>query len=744
MKDIPYIYSRRKTRTVPLELYLPAHRPGSIKAWLGEFPLGDQLILSPFGSSPQAILEASRAGSRMLVPAHNPILRFLIEGLAKPVPRDTLNTALVRLASSYKGDQRLKPLILSLYDTDCPQCGKTTPASSFTWSREKGLPVQKTCRCSSCGEDSQGPVTGADLARAAEFQDNSPAHARALTRVSAPDDPIMFQVEIALRSYPPRAVYALLTLFNKITGLDLSAEQRSHLERLLLYAFYRSSSPETRIRAERREGSEKEDDYLEENVWYSMEDALDIWSEDQPEIPLSTWPELPPAGGGITLFPGRVRELIPILPDLPIGAVMLVFPRPSLSLWALSALWTGWLWGQDAAAPLRNILSVRNYDWPWMARAIGSTLSELRQNLAADIPYLGSLPELNTSYLLTSLAAASLAGLRLDSLAVEPDQEAALTVWSPGNLPPENPPAKNDREIIQEAGFSLLNRAGEPKHTLSLYGAGLMDLSRFGSLGTPDPAWEPEIQIPRLAKDFDENIAYRKGFLHYSKSGNWWHQDLSLAPDPQSDQVEQCLVSLLVSSNSPLPENEIYQHIYREFPGLGTPKQSLIQTCLDSYAERTSQDPPIWKLKESDLPARRKSDLEEMEEILHHLGKELGFSVTAQDPLGNVLHLVWHTEISLHYSFFVSASGLLNKILAHFKDPPSSPWIILPGSRVGLIHYKMDQNPPLEEMIRGRYGLVKFRHIRRLAEQGGLTHSNLKEQLAVDPFTSESPQLHLI
>ncbi len=744
MTDFPYIHSKAESRPIPLSSYFPPYRTGIVSAWLNNQSTTDGLILTPFGSSPQAILEAAREGFRVLVPAHNPIMRFLIEGLAKPITRDTLNSTLVKLASSYKGSQRIKPLILSLYETDCPQCGGKTSASSFTWSKEQAEPISKTCRCSTCGENTRGDVSGADIAKALEYQDNSPTHARALTRVSAPDDPIRVQVEIALRSYLPRSVYALITILNKLSGLNLTDDETKYLEMLLLYAFYRSSSPDTRILAEHQEESSHDDNYLEENVWYSLESALDVWCGDGPGLSVTTWPDLPPTSGGISIYPGRVRELIPHLSGLAISGVMLVYPSPRLSFWALSALWTGWLWGQEAAAPLRSILTIRNYDWTWMARAIGITLTELRNSLPEDLPYLGLLPDLNTEYLLASLSASSNAGLSLEGLAIEPELKMALTSWRPSGIDENNIQEMDDREIIRRSGLELLTLAGEPKHTLHLYGAGMAALIDQGSLKMPESPPDPEIYFPRLVKDFDENIAYRQGFLHFSKIEKWWHQDLSLSASPQADQVEQTLVSLLVNTNSPLPEIEIYQHIYQAFPGLQTPSQGLIKACLNSYAEKDTGDNSAWILKQSDQPAHRLNDLKEIDTILKKLGSDLGFTIVADPPQGNIIHQAWITEVAAHYHFYISVSGLINKILSLIKEQPIHSWIILPGSRAGLIHHKMLHNPPLEEEILKGYGLVKFRHLRRLAEQGGLTHGNLQERLALDPFTSESPQIPLI
>jgi hypothetical protein len=741
MVDQPFITGESKLQGQPLQEYLPAYHPGLVSRWLKNLPAFNGLVLFPFGSSPQAMLEAARAGFRVLAPISNPVSRLLITGLAHPPARDALNASLAHLASEHKGEERLKPHILSLYATDCPKCGASMPAQAFTWSRERGEPITKSCRCSHCAEDTRGPVSQDDIARALTFRGQSPTLARALTRVAAPDDPLRVQVEIALHSYPGRSVYALLSLFNKLTGFDLDARDKKMLELLLLQASYLASSPLSRRKAESDPGSSRVDDYREVNVWYALEDALDVWPDTQPEIPLVTWPEQPPASGGLSIFEGRVRELLPQLPGQAIDTVMMVIPKPSLSFWALSALWTGWLWGQDAAAPLRSILSLKSYDWIWISRGIRSTLQEIKGSLPESCPYLGLLPDLEREYLLASLSAACAAGLSLESLALEPDLAIAQTRWlsTPADREQEIP--GDLRKSIRTAALGLLQETAEPEHTLSLYGAGLAALCREGFPG--DNA-DPGVYFPRLVKDFEENIAYRQGFLHYPDPDIWWHQELSLAPESQADKVEQLLVDSLVKSPGPQPTLEIFQQLYRQLPGLNTPPRSLVQSCLNSYGEHLSGNQGRWVLKASERPEKRLADMQEMKEILIKLGSELGFTVKVGQPLGGILHLIWATEVASHYSFFISASGLLAKIVLGADPNLPHPWIILPGSRAGLIHYKMAHNPPLADHLNARFGLVKYRHLRQLAEQGGITHANLQERLSLDPFTSESPQLPLI
>ena len=735
MNNQPFIRGETPKSTYPLQASLPAYRPQVVKTWLEQLPTQEGMILCPFGGSPQVAVEAARSGYQILIPVHNPILRFVIESLAEPTTKDELTSALAQLAASYKGKERLQPFILSLYETDCPQCGGKTPASSFTWSRKTREPVSKTCRCSRCGENTAGDVNQADIQKALEFAENSPTLARALTRVAAPNDPIRFQVENALTSYPPRSVYGLFTILNKLTGSNLSAEDNIHLETLLLHAFYRCSQPFDR----RDQQEESIDFYREENVWQVLEEAPDIWCGEEPAIPVTTWPDLPPESGGICLFQGRIRELIPQLGDTQLQSIIMVFPKPTPSFWALSALWTGWLWGQDAAAPLRSILSIKNFDWPWMTKAIELTLTDIHDILPSGIKCFGILPEIETKSLLAAVSAASRAGFKLENSALDPDLFLGETNWVSQKGIFGRKSSSDDRATIRNAGVDLLNKAGEPKHTLSIYSSGITALAADGFSGQDQ---DPDQYFPLLLKDFEDNIAYRQGFLHFPASENWWHQEISTSSSPHSDQVEQKIVELLVKTKEPLSEQEIFQHIYQEFPAHFTPREVLILTCLESYAQIIPGHPTSWQLKPNEDPSLRLQSMENVETKLRSIGVGLGYSVSKKSTQGKIIHLVWEKEDSPPCSFFISASGMLGKLLDEQKTSTERRWIILPGSRAGLIHYKLLENPPLAEIIDREWGLVKFRHIRRLWESSG--GESFLDKLDLDPFQSDSPELPLI
>ncbi len=744
MNDQPYIQGEIITHIPPLGSYLPIHQSGVVDSWLSDNLSPSDWILCPFGTSPQAALEAAQAGFRVLMPIHNPILRFLVQISGEPPSREDLNSALVKLASSYKGDERLKPHLLSLYETDCPLCGHKTSAVSFIWDKSSREPIQKICRCTSCGEESISDTTEMDREKALAFSDQSPTHARALTRVISPSDPIRFQVENALASYPPRSVYALFTALNKVTGFSLPASEMNNLEILLLHAFSLCSQNLLEGETDENNHNPETETYQEENVWFAMEDALTSWTEARRSIPITFWPEPPPENGGIAVFPGRVKELTAQLIGFPIRGLVMVFPRPTPEFWSLSALWSGWLWGQEAAAPLRGILSSRDLDWPWMTHAIQITLQELSEVLPDQIPALGLMPGVGSRSLLSWMSGALAAGLTWKSLALDPDLHQGQSWWEVNPASVEPPATENHRVLIREAGLDILKNAGEPKHTLSLYSAGMAALARAGYPAPESRMTAAGDYYPQLQIDFEENIAYRQGFLHFPKIECWWHQELDLVSLTQSDQVEVLLVQTLLENKGTAQESKLFQEIYDQFPGLSTPRSSLIKACLASYAERDPDPPASWTLKINDQPASRLQDLKDMEMIITSIGIDLGYQPRKGEAPDNLSLVFWTEKGKDVESFYIAASGLLNKILTLKRRFPEKGWMILPGSRAGLIHYKMEQNPILAETIQEKWRLIKYRHLRRLREQGGLTRENFRDRFCLDPFTSDSPQLPLI
>jgi hypothetical protein len=298
--------------------------------------------------------------------------------------------------------------------------------------------------------------------------------------------------------------------------------------------------------------------------------------------------------------------------------------------------------------------------------------------------------------------------------------------------------------LIREAGLKSLEEAGEPQHTLHIYGAGMANLAQAGYPVNDSQMEDAGEYFSQLLVDFEENIAYRQGFLHYPIIESWWHQEMAFSPPTLSDQVEIKLVQILLENNQSVEETKLVQEIYNAFPGPITPRFSLIEACLRSYAEGVPGQPQLWKLRKSDRPANRVQDLREMEEIITSIGIDLGYRSSKGEAPENLSLVIWDDSGGDPERFYISASGLLSKIVKSDLKDMKKGWIVLPGSRAGLVHFKMRQNPVLGEIIEKDWRFIKYRHLRRLHGQSGLTQENIEERFSLDPFTSDSPQIPLI
>jgi hypothetical protein len=539
-------------------------------------------------------------------------------------------------------------------------------------------------------------------------------------------------------------VYALFNLINKFTGLSPKHEHREALTLLLLSAFSRSHG----LQLERSPGQNQPArlalpaHYRENNVWYAFEEGIQDWSLSTDKLPFLEWPDLPPGSGGITVFPGRFQDLAPELNPLDVTAAAAVPPPPDSVLWTLSALWSGWLWGQEAAASLRGVLSLPRLDWTWYARAVEHNLSQLRSLVSGDFLLLTALSSLSSEYLISTFTAAGSAGFQASGTALDPDTSGAQLVWKAGQSPPPPSDQESIKAALRDGGYRALKSAGEPRHTLHLQAAGLNALDQSGLI---DSAAEQPVQqtLETLQEQIEETFSYRQGFLHYPDPETWWHQELSLDLNPLADLVEMDLVGLL-ADDQPHSRESLERALYRSHPGSLTPPADLIELCLRSYGQQPEGPGSGWMLKPGDLPEKRIQDLEEMAGLLRDIGDQLGFETRKQPPIGRVKVFRWQQAGADQATFFISASAVLNKILLKHSHPPPHPWIILPGSRARLVTYKLHHNPPLAERIDQAWGFIKFRHLRRLADEGSLTRDNYLERFGLDPLTYDAPQLPLI
>lgn len=544
----------------PLARYLPPIPDGVISTWVQNNISRGSWILDPFCTSPRIAIEAAQAGYRVLVTANNPISRFLLEMAAQPPKADDLQSSLAVLAASYKGEERIEPHIRSLYSTYCARCGQMVSAEAFLWEHGNPAPYMRVYTCPYCGDTGEHPCTPHDAAQVSQFQSGGLHRARALERVVAFTDQDRIHVEQALSVYIPRALYALITIINKVEGLNISTSEQKHLAALLLFAFDQATAmwrvPNSR---ERRRQLTIPKHFCEVNIWMALEQGIDIWSTRTslaipPAIPISIWPEKPPEQGGICIYDGRLSAIADSLSGLKIEAACATIPRPNQAYWTLSALWAGWLWGREAVGSIKGVLHRQRFDWGWHTNALASVFKQLVNILEPSTPIFGLIGEAEPGFIAATLIAAGFAGCRLEGLALRTDENQAQIMWRSQR---NHGLSLDDTPLIELAAIGAkkyLETRGEPASYLNTISAALSRINqpqlektsitvdeKKSKPETPEKAGEsseaseptPSFLYSSIYNTAKEALSYRSGFLRYNI------QDLANADTTLNDQIIQ-------------------------------------------------------------------------------------------------------------------------------------------------------------------------------------------------------------
>lgn len=735
----PFLPGENPPGRRPLERFLPPLAEGVVRAWLNEYLPPGSWVLDPLGSTPWLALEAARAGYRVLVASNNPIITLLLEVLAAAPPEREIQAALAELANSRRLDERLEVHVQALYQTECAACGQTIQADAYLWRRGEQKPYGRVYHCPACGDEGEKPASSADESRLTPPGRMELHRARAIERISEPGSPLRAGAVEAMEMVQPRALYVISTILNRIEGLNLPESRRKILWALAVSMLDAGnmlwSWPEGRARPRQLSVPAQ---FRENNLWLAFEQAAKDWPQLDQAIPVTHWPELPPEGGGICIYSGRVRSWLP-LPKViqPAGAVAVV-PRPSQAFWTFSAVWAGWLWGREAVFPLRGALERRRYDWQWHAGALHHTLNVLNKQLPAAMPIFLICPEIVPGFASAVMAAVRSAGYRVSGQAVRADVEIAQWVVESGS----EPKAPDSKTSLEEASLEhvreVLRLRNEPSAYIQLHLAALNALARHGGLpfNTSDIAWDTLTRTQNLVSRVlgKSTALMRSGSqAQTSESGWWWLAgELTTGDLPLADRVEQEIVRLLINQPG-ISLRELDEKICKQFPGWLTVDRNWVETCLASYAEKNSAGG--WGLKPGELPVSRRQDLVQVGEQLALLAEKLGYQCSAENP--------WEWSEGdgrIQFRFFGLASSMIARfVLGEAVDEGLQKVLVIPGSRVGLVLHKLQRDFRLQERLAG-WHVVKFRHLKHLAERTDMSRDIFLSMLDSDPMNSDGLQ----
>lgn len=722
----------------PLARYLPLVPTGIAATFLERYSASSAWVFDPFGAAPFLDVEMAQAGRNVLVSINNPISRFLLELAAAPPKVEELRAALSQLASLRKGEERLETHLQSLYLTDCSKCGRQVPAEAFIWEKGEQAPSGRIYHCP-CGEGGEFETTEADKNRAVRIATSDALHrARALERVTSPDDPDRDHAELALDCYLPRAIYALITLINKYDAIQasLSKELRRAMLTLLLAACDDGNSlwdhPSERTRPKQLVIPQR---FLEKNIWGSMENAVLRWELRSPVL-VSEWEDpfqadgviKPIVQGGIYLFDGPARDIGPALKSIQPEAVVTVLPRPNQAFWTLSALWTGWLWGKAAAATFKVGLRRRRYDWNWHSKALHASLGAIATHIPLNAPLFAIMPEPEPAFLTAALAAASEAGFDLDGLALRSRGDCAQILWRrQAFIREDEDSGELDQQAMQEAVRSCLLSRAEATPYLHLHAACLSTLAASRSLHRQDESITP------INKSIQEALSH-PDFFHHSDSPivetGLWGINQWEATDTLSDRVEISLIRHLQKAQA-LTVRELENMLNTEFPGLLTPSPALTQAILDSYAVESAG---TWSLPSEDTATSRQEELDSARQALVNIASALGFSTRVVEKPGQILQ--WLEDDVPIYTYHVITSAVTGRVYRTAIESPGTSVLVLPERRLSLIAYKLSQDPSLRKFNQ-EWGILRFEQLQVLSRHANLKRekwaNELKESQLVEP-----------
>jgi hypothetical protein len=738
--DIPLPVGYLQSHSLPLGRFLPPVDEGVITQVLKRYVPEGGLIFDPFGASPMVALEAAREGYPVVVAANNPVNHFVLEKTLQPYTQEALQAALAQLSAIPKNGSRMEMALLDLYRSECNRCGQDVIVEYFVWEKELGGPTHKVYTCDHCAFAGEASATEEDWNRAADYSRKGLQHAIALEQVAPSGDPDRQHAEAALGVYPGRAIYALVTLLNKVNQGTYDDDLRNAIRALLISAFDAGNAmwsyPEGRLRPRQLTASAR---FKENNIWRALERAVGTWALNPDPIDIAEWKpgeEIIPGKVSIAAFPAR--EVAEAMGKGNIAAIISVPPRPNQAYWSLSALWTAWLWGSEAAASIKVALRRRRYDWAWHAGALRTVLSGIVEYLDEETTGVIYIPEAEPGFLEAALTGFDASGFTLQGRAFRAAEEQAFLQWK---YTGDDPPTWDEdlgRQLVNRSLRDSVIMIGEPVPFAILHTSAWSELARKRMIASAIRS-EKRQALQHINEWIEQDLRTPTNWEHLTRgveieSGSYWFAGSTPSDDPLFDRVERMVLGLLRTVDE-VGEVELDRRVCEAFPGISTPDRRLVLACLHSYAERRGDG--LWTLRPEDYEEARRMDCGEVIEILGQLGLKLGYMVPSTEPL------CWNTlDGSTAYTFRVSEMASWG--WEHMDMDESALTMVIPGGRSGLVAEKARRDPRIREWMESPGRVIKFRHVRRLASESNLSLSNLAERIAIDPPERQDPQMPLL
>jgi len=642
---------------------LRAHRqplPANIAAhFIEQFTQPGDLIIDPFAASDAVVRAALERGRRILAAEVNPLVAWATRVQATMPAAREINAALKRWGETRKDNETLREYVEKLYATLCAQCGASVNADAFLYVRDgaKNLLAEKIYTCAQCGAR-RDAVSAGDRLRA----DN--AAPRGLTlplltqRLYADDPAHTPRLKRLLEFYTPRNLNALAVLTQKLETDFRQDAARQILDALLLQALDVGAALYAAMDALPARAIPPT--FVEVNIWRALESAARGLGERAPALRLA--PDLATVLGtnapAAWIGQGGARLLAENAADAQAALVLASPARLDPTFWELSFLWTRWLFGKNAAAPLEPLLEAERQRWSWYGGALAKALDETAR-LGRDAARLVVAFPSGSHAMIEALVLAAASSYALQDFAFRPD-DGLQTVTEFGAL-------RGAYQVVwQRRATAAVDDApfltGEALHAALRARALRGALKVLRARGEPLAySWAHHGALTELAgtlllRDVLRQT-YRPGhnafqFLHhemdaglkqgYAAELDHWQAKtrvLWLARATEPSQPALCarverVVRALLGAQKQIGRDALESMTLREFPGLLTPERELIEICARASADENALE---WNWRAESKDAFRAH----ARALAAQLGMRLGYQVI---EVAAPFDMLWRVE----------------------------------------------------------------------------------------------------
>jgi hypothetical protein len=766
---------------------LARHRqplPENIAAqFVEQFTVPNDLVVDPFAASDALIRAALERGRRVLASESNPIVAWAARVQATlPNARD-INAALARLGDTRKEGDTLKAATEKLYTSRCAQCSESVTAEYFIWRRDggKALLAEKIYTCPNCGAR-RDDATEADRQKAQAAEARSLSYHLLVQKLLADDPANTPHLKRLLELYTPRNLNALAGITQKLDAefRDSASAQadltRNVLSALLLHALDVGSSLYSSPGA--MPTRNLPDEFIEVNVWRALEEAARGLSERPAALRLAK-PAQVVASSAPAAFIGQggARFLDDNAPGAQAALILSSPARLDPIFWELSFLWTRWLLGKQAAAPLEPLLDPKRQRWGWYGDALIKSIADAARLLRPGAPAVVAFPS-GSHAMIQALMLAASPVFELNEFAFRPERGAdratewgALrgdyqVVWKrvaelPDELPGGAAPATKIRASALQGARSILEERGEPLAYSWLHHAALENLARDGTLvqalGANYREGDNAFQNVRHRMEEGLKEGYIQEIDHWEEPGRvlWMRRDPGGEPKTEesltlTDRVETAVRALLETRQT-IAVMELEDLILARFGGLLTPELELVEICARAYADLMDE---AWVWRNADT----KGELENARRLTEQLAQRLAVQVV---PSPERFDLVWRTERVIpgsasgsvrqeriyedEYAFLFRERVDWRELLT-LRAAPLRGLLVIPESRVELTRERLRRDPRLvKHLERAGWDFLRLPMLESLLSGEYRTHPEFQLAWGLDPPLAQGQeQLQLL